>query len=172
MSFELKILQNSDENEFKIDAQESFQKGFEDRFGKIEETVLPIEDIDNSLYKNGAVAYKAFLDGEYVGGVIVVIDEKTNYNHLDILFVKNGVQSKGVGKEIWDNIEKLYPNTIVWETCTPYFERRNIHFYVNKCGFIITEFYNEKHPDTNVSEDFIGDGNEGMFVLKKHVNHR
>jgi hypothetical protein len=28
----------------------------------------------------------------------------------------------------------------VWETMTPYFEKRNIHFYVNKCGFHIVEF--------------------------------
>lgn len=24
-------------------------------------------------------------------------------------------------------MEELYPETIVWETCTPYFEVRNIH---------------------------------------------
>ena len=26
---------------------------------------------------------------------------------------------------------------------------RNIHFYVNKCGFHIVEFFNEHHPDTS-----------------------
>ena len=26
---------------------------------------------------------------------------------------------------------------------------RNIHFYVNKCGFRIVEFFNEHHPDTS-----------------------
>ena len=30
-----------------------------------------------------------------------------------------------------------------------YFEVRNIHFYVNKCGFHIVEFFNEHHPDTS-----------------------
>ncbi len=52
-------------------------------------------------------------------------------------YVKHGVQSKG----------------IVWETGTPYFERRNIHFYVNKCGFHIVEYYNEKHPDPYMQGD-------------------
>ena len=47
------------------------------------------------------------------------------------------------------SIEALYPETKVWETCTPYFEKRNIHFYVNKCGFHIVEFYNEHHVDPN-----------------------
>ena len=45
---------------------------------------------------------------------------------------------------MWDEIEKMHPYTKVWETCTPYFEKRNIHFYVNKCGFHIVEFWNEK----------------------------
>ena len=90
---------------------------------------------------------------EIVGGVIVTIDEKTNHNHLDFLFVKVGVQSKGIGQAIWKEIEKLYPNTKVWETCTPYFDKRNIHFYVNRLGFHIVEYFNEKHPDTNRPQD-------------------
>ena len=34
---------------FKRDIQEAFQKGFEDVYGKIEETILPEKDIDRSL---------------------------------------------------------------------------------------------------------------------------
>ena len=30
---------------------------------------------------------------------------------------------------------------------TPYFEKLNVHFYVNRCGFHIVEFYNKYHPD-------------------------
>lgn len=55
----------------------------------------------------------------------------------------------------------------IWRTCTPYFELRNIHFYVNVCGFRIVEFFNEKHPMPDCPEDFIGDGNEGMFEFEK-----
>lgn len=47
----------------------------------------------------------------------------------------------------WRAIEALHPETLVWETCTPYFEKRSIHFYVNKCGFHITEFHNAFHKD-------------------------
>lgn len=70
---------------------------------------------------------------------------------------------------MWDEIERLHPQTKVWETCTPYFEKRNIHFYVNKCGFHIVEFWNEKNPDLNMTEDFISDGNEGMFRFEKKM---
>ena len=102
-----------------------------------------------------------------MGDAVVVINEETQHNHLDLLYVKYGVQTKGIGFKIWSAIECLYPMTKVWEICTLYFEKRNIHFYVNVCGFHITEFFNEKHPMPDTSDDFIGDGNEGMFAFQK-----
>ena len=167
MDLKLILMTDEDIPEFKKNIQYAFQKGFEDKFGKTEETILPEKDIDESLNGKGAVAYKAMLDGDLVGGVVVAINEETNINHLDLLYVKNSTQGKGIGKSIWFEIEKLYPDTKVWETCTPYFEKRNIHFYVNVCGFHITEFFNEKHPMPDTPEGFIGDGNEGMFEFKK-----
>jgi len=169
MQLKLVPITNSDSEQFKLDAQEAFQKGFEERFGKTMETVLPEKDIDQSLNQKGAIAYKAVVDGEMAGGAVIVIDEETQNNHLDLLFVKYGIQSKGIGKAIWFEIEKLHPQTKVWETYTPYFERRNIHFYVNVCGFHIVEFFNKKHPMSDMPEDFIGDGNEGMFRLIKQM---
>lgn len=169
MNFRLIPITDSDLKQYKAYAQEAFQKGFEEHFGKTTEMILPEKDIDQSLNAKGSIAYKAVVDGEMVGGAIVVIDEETQNNHLDLLFVKHGTQSKGIGKAIWFEIEKLHPKTKVWETCTPYFDRRNIHFYVNVCGFHIVEFFNEKHPMPDTSEDFIGDGNEGMFEFRKQM---
>lgn len=156
-------------NQYKLAMQEAFQKGYEDVFGKVDTFILPDQDIEQSLTTKGAKAYKAVVDGKMVGGAVVVIDEKTKHNHLDLLFVKNEFQSKGIGKKIWFALENMYPNTEVWETCTPYFDKRNIHFYVNVCGFHITEFFNEKHPMPDTPDDFIGDGNEGMFAFKKQM---
>ena len=167
MKFELVAMTEKDIPTFKKDIQEAFQKGFEAAFGKTDETVLPEKDIDCSLNSKGTVAYKAVVDGEFVGGAVVAIDEETQHNHLDLLYTRYGVQTKGIGFRIWSEIERLYPETKVWETCTPYFERRNIHFYVNKCGFRITKFINEKNPDPDLPEGFIGDGGEGMFVFEK-----
>ncbi|MGN0642145.1 MAG: GNAT family N-acetyltransferase [Huintestinicola sp.] len=167
MTFELMPLLETELIKFKNIAQEAFQKGFEDKFGRTEKTVLPENDIDHSLKAKGSAAYKAVIDGEMVGGAVVVIDMETKHNHLDLLFVKRGVQSKGIGKAMWYEIEKRYPETKIWETCTPYFDRRNIHFYVNVCKFHIVEFFNEKHPMPDTPEDFIGDGNEGMFRFIK-----
>ena len=83
---------------------------------------------------------------------------------MHLLCVKNGAQSKGIGFEIWKQIEEKYPNTIKWHTCTPYFETRNIYFYVNKCGFHITKFENDREE---FPSDFVGDGGEGMFKFEK-----
>ena len=154
---------------YKLQMQETFQKGFEAKYGKTEGIILPERDIEQSMHAKGAMAYKAVIEEEIVGGAVVVIDEKTQHNHLELLYVKNGVQSKGIGAQIWFALEKLYPKTKVWETITPYFEKRNIHFYVNVCGFHIVEFFNEKHPMPNMPEDFMGDGKEGSFVFQKQM---
>ena len=167
MSFELLSMTASDIPTFKTDIQEAFQKGFEDVYGKTDGTILPEKDIDRSLNEQGSVAYKAIVDGDFVGGAIVVINEETQHNHLDLLYVKYGTQTKGVGYKIWNEIERLHPDTKIWETCTPYFEKRNIHFYVNKCGFHVVKFINKNNPEPDMPEDFVGDGGEGMFVFEK-----
>lgn len=169
MEFELYPVEAYELKQYKLDMQEAFQKGFENEFGKTDKVILPEKDIDQSLNAEGAVAYKALIDGEMAGGTVVIIDEKTQHNHLDLLFVKYGTQSKGIGKKIWFELERLYPDTKIWETCTPYFEKRNIHFYVNVCGFHIIEFFNEKHPMPDMPVDFIGDGHEGMFRFEKQM---
>lgn len=53
-----------------------------------------------------------------------------------------------------------------------HFEKRNIHFYVNRCRFHIVEFFNKYHPDPEDSDA----GNElddqfpdGMFRFEKIV---
>jgi len=147
--------------------QEAFQKGYEDYFGKCDDIIIPREDILQSLNANGAHAYLAYEGSEIVGGVCVNINKKTKINHLDILFVKVGVQSKGIGLKIWEEIEKMFPDTILWHTCTPYFDQRNIHFYVNKCKFHIVEFMNKYHKDSSCPDNFIGDHGEGMFEFEK-----
>ena len=167
MNFGLMPMTKDDIPTFKKDIQEAFQKGFEDVYGKIEETILPEKDIDHSLEAEGSIAYKAVIDDEIVGGAVIVINEDTQHNHLDLLYVKYGTQTKGIGFKIWSKIEQLHPETKVWETCTPCFEKRNIHFYVNKCNFHIVKYINEKNPDPNTPDDFIGDGGDGMFVFQK-----
>ena len=68
---------------------------------------------------------------------------------------------------------ELHPEVKVWETVTPYFEKRNIHFYVNRCGFHIVEFFNCHHPDPNDPDSAdISDNQfpDGMFRFEKKMN--
>ncbi len=156
MKFKLLPVSQEDLAVYKHDMQEAFQKGAAEEFSDLNVQILPEEDIDQSLNTKGAIALKAMVDGEMVGGAIVVIDEKTHCNHLDFLYVKYGTQSRGIGQAIWKEIEKRYPDTKVWETGTPYFEKRNLHFYVNCCGFHIVEFFNPKHKDPHSPDDVFG----------------
>jgi GNAT superfamily N-acetyltransferase len=153
----LKLLLVSQEDlvDFKKDMQEAFQKGAVAEFSDLDTEVLPEKDIDSVLSKAGAVAYKVVADGEMIGGAIVEIEEETQRNHLDFLYVKYGAQGRGVGQFIWKELEKLHPETRIWETITPYFEKRNVHFYVNRCGFHIVEFYNPEHKDPHAPGNMV-----------------
>lgn len=161
-------LRNEDIKTFKKLMQEAFQYGYESTCGKDDSLVLPEEDIDNSLNNPKCKSYEMIDEkGNILGGAVVEINED-NINHLDFLFVTVGIQSKGIGQAIWREIENLYPNTKVWETCTPYFDKRNIHFYVNKLKFRIVAYYNKKYPDPNRPEDAY-DEDDGMFEFKKEM---
>lgn len=174
MSIKIQIVTDKDLPAFKRDMQEAFQKGAEAEYGSITEEILPESHINASLSKPGSIAYAAIENDCIVGGAIVQINSEARHNHLDFLYVKHGVQSKGVGKTIWTEIEKLHPETEVWETGPPYFEKRNIHFYVNKCGFHIVEYFNEKHPAPHQPEedrpgtDDTPGFEHGFFRFEKH----
>ncbi|MBR3837432.1 MAG: GNAT family N-acetyltransferase, partial [Clostridia bacterium] len=108
--------------------------------------------------------------GKKVGGLILTIDKETHHNHLDILFVLPEAHSKGIGYAAWQAVEVLHPETVVWETCTPYFEKRNIHFYVNKCGFQIDQFWCAYfRPEHEMFEDEIHDADEGPDEMFRFI---
>ena len=92
--------------------------------------IISRKTIENCL--DHGVAYCIREDGRIVCGLVLKIDEEGNRNEPELLFVHPEAHSKGIGYAAWREVERLYPDTEVWETCTPYFETRNIHFYVNK----------------------------------------
>ena len=112
-----------------------------------QEEIIPDDDIDHSLYDPQCETLAVYADGEKVGGVVVKIDSQTGISWLELFYVYPDKHGRGLGLRIWQSLEKRYPDTKVWRLITPYFEKRNIHFYVNKCGFKIVEFFNEAHRD-------------------------
>lgn len=165
---ELKSLTQEKMDQFKADMKYAFRKGAAEGMGKDEE-VLPEKDILRSLNAHGAEALVVMDNDKMIGGAIVVIDNDSGVNHLDFLYVKVGCQGKKIGQFIWKEIEKRYPETKVWETCTPYFDIRNIHFYINCCGFSAVEFFNKKHPDPDFPNDSYDEYFKGMFKFQKRL---
>ena len=154
---------------FKADMRAAFRFGALAGMG-IDADVLPETNIDESLCTDGAAPYMVLLDGAMIGGAIIVIDLETARGRLDFLYVKVGCQGKRVGQFIWSEIEKRHPEVCVWETSTPYFDKRNIHFYINRCGFHAVEFYSKYHPDPHFTEEEEGqDGFDGMFRFEKQM---
>ena len=162
-------LREEDIPEFKSSMQEAFQYWYESIFWKSDE-ILPESHIDRSLNKENSYAYEMIDDGwNLLWGAIVTINEN-QHNELDFLFVKVWIQSKWVWQAIRKEIEKIHSDTKVWETVTPYFDKRNIHFYVNKLHFHITEYFNEKHIDPNTPEDEYMAWDGWMFGFQKVMN--
>ena len=140
-----------DREQFITDNQEAFNYGALQEFGKRDDhfeedgEIISRNTIENSI--DGGEAYRIQQDGKTVGGLVIKVDG--DKGDLELLFVSPKVHSKGIGYAAWCAIEEMHPEVTVWSTVTPYFEKRNIHFYVNRCGFHIVEYFNEHHcaPD-------------------------
>ena len=172
----LTLLADDDREQFILDNQRAFKYGAMEEFGMrdnhLEEDgeIISRRTIANSI--DEGIAYRIRENGRIVGGLVLKVDEKTQHNELELLFVNPEDHSKGLGYAAWQEVERLYPETLVWETCTPYFETRNIHFYVNKCGFHIVEFFNSHHPEHEVGEEYSDEPMEehvGMFRFEKRM---
>lgn len=164
----LKLIPFKEENReiFIKDLQDAFQLGFIEKYN-ITDEVISKEEIDESINAENAQTFHIIRDDEIVGGVVVTINED-NHNELDLLFVKVGSHGGGIGQKVWKMIEETYPKTITWQTHTPYFDERNIHFYVNKCGFKIVEFFNKYHNDpANSTNPHSPANDESFFRFEK-----
>jgi hypothetical protein len=170
MNIELLKLQENEKERFIKEIQAAFKKAAVEEFGDSGEEVIPREDVINSFNEEGAESYNIVCNGEIVGGTVLKICPETNINELQLLYIKVGNHSKGLGAAAWKAIEKLHSETKIWETVTPYFEKRNIHFYVNKCGFKIVEFYNPHNPDPHFAdEDNTIQGGDYFFRFEKDM---
>ncbi|MDO4757103.1 MAG: GNAT family N-acetyltransferase [Parabacteroides sp.] len=171
----LERLTPNDREQFILDNQWAFKHGamieFKERDKHIDEfgEIISYETIEQCIDAEENDTYRIIANGKVVGGVIVKIDKLTHHNHLELFFVLPDEHGKGFGYEAWLKVEEMYPDTKVWVTFTPYFEKRNIHFYVNKCGFQIVEFFNEFHINLDMPQDdqHPNEGPDEMFRFVK-----
>ena len=123
-----------DREQFIRDNQEAFNYGALEEFGLRDDhfeedgEIISCETIEAAI--DGGEAYRIMQDGRTVGGVVLKVNGERG--NLDLLFVSPEAHSRGIGYAAWCQAEKLHPEVRVWETVTPYFEKRNIHFYVNR----------------------------------------
>ncbi len=173
---ELKPLELSDREQFIKDNQEAFNYGALEEFGRRDDhfeeegEIISRDTIQKSI--DSGEAYRIMQDGKPVGGVVIRVNGERG--DLELLFVSPKAHSKGIGYAAWCEVEKLHPEVKVWETVTPYFETRNIHFYVNRCGFQIVEFYNSHHPDPNdpdADKEIDKQFYDGMFRFEKEIKN-
>lgn len=112
-----------------------------------------LPSIDGILERPEETPLLFYMDGRMVGGAVLIIKGDNN-NILTLLFVDPTCFDKGIGYRAWMEIEKRYPQTKTWTTETPTFLRKNVTFYVNKCGFHIIRVNDPKNDDS-------------MFVFQK-----
>ncbi|MGW7795251.1 GNAT family N-acetyltransferase [Staphylococcus xylosus] len=131
---------------FKKQSSLLFLKGLQATFPEQEhlENFAPIpseQDYNESLYSDNPHVYYFYLNGRNIGGAMFEIDKENKRSHVDTLYINDNAHGQGIG-------------TKVWELHTPYFEKRNIHFYINKCNFHITGFYKEMVDVNGVEKEF------------------
>ena len=167
-------LASDDREQFIRDNQEAFNYGALVEFGCRDEhfeedgEIISRRTIEESI--DIGEAYRIMQNGRPVGGVVIKVEDK--HGQFELLFVSPRMHSKGVGFAAWCAVERMHPEVTLWETVTPYFERRNIHFYVNRCGFHIVEFYNSHHPDPgdpDTGKEMNEQFPEGMFRFEKKI---
>ncbi len=156
---------------FKSELQTAFSEAVIAEYGPLPDGPIPSDsELDRAMSAPNAVVLRILRDKDHVGGCVLTIDPVTNENSLDLFFIKPGQQGAGIGRIAWAAIEARYPQTRVWRTVTPYFEKRNIHFYLNRCGFKIVAFYNAHHPNPHgTGSDDFPDAEE-MFLFEKTMN--
>lgn len=106
------------------------------------------------LHKD-ATSFTVYFENDLVGAVILWINPLTNIHKLGCVFIDPSYQDKHLGTDIWKKIESMYPDTIMWQTETPLYSKRNLHFYVNKCGFEVVGKMNEDNLE------------EGCYLFEK-----
>ena len=174
----LRPLAIEDKEQFILDNQWAFKHGalyeFGERDDHIDEDgeIISRKTIEGCISAPDSECYRIIAGGEVAGGIILKIDKEKCEGELEILFTLPEQHSKGIGYGAWLAVEEMHPEIKIWRTCTPYFDKRNIHFYVNKCGFQIDEFWCEhfkpsrEMPDEDFEDD---EGPDEMFSFIKII---
>ena len=149
-------LEQEDREQFVTDNQVAFRYGAMEEFGvrddHLEEDGEIISRRKIKMFMSGSDVYRIMQGDQKVGGMVVNVDG--DQGELYLMFVAPELHNQGVGYAAWCAVEEMYPQVKVWDTITPYYEHRNVHFYVNCCGFHIVEYFNPHHWDPSGTHEY------------------
>lgn len=166
----LQALDKADWEDFIQANQESFNYAALEEFGERhtyfeeEGQIISRTTILQSLEHGHA--FWILHQGQRVGGLVLLLEGEIG--ELETLFISPQVHSKGLGQAAWQAVERSFPDIQVWQTITPYYDQRNIHFYVNRCGFKIVEYLNNYHKGQD-GFDFSEQFPQGIFRFEKRL---
>ena len=133
----VEVKPTEDSEHFIASLQEAFRR--EDGSYKFRSEALP-----RFFRRTGATLLNVLADKKVVGGAVVIINTETQRNKLALFFINEGERGRGVGYLAWRAIEERYPRTLVWYTSTAWQDKRNVYFYLNKCGFVAFSIYDKQ----------------------------
>lgn len=168
MNIKIKKIEPTEIDLLKNEIKKSFTQGVIDHFGNPSAAPIPSDtDISDTLNNSSCDIFIITANNEPAGGAIIKREADHKYS-LELFFIFKDFLNRKIGSAAWLTIEQHYPDAEIWETCTPYFERRNIHFYLHKCGFKIVEFFSEYHKSEHALTDKFKDINaSGFFRFEK-----
>lgn len=111
------------------------------------------EDLPIFFERTNSTLWNILADKVLVGGAVLIINGMTQRNKLSLFFVNADYRNRGIGFAAWCVIEKLFPTTRVWEASTPWLDKRNLHFYLNKCRFNAVSIYSSNNPVQSSDEE-------------------
>ena len=75
--------------------------------------IISADEVYQTLQKPMCETYAVYADDVKVGGIAIKADAITEHNSLELFYIYPDRQGKGLGLQIWQGIEKMYPDTKV-----------------------------------------------------------
>ena len=131
----------------RLDEREIFIANLQAAFRRADGTdKFRSEDLPRFFDRTNATLLNILADKQLVGGAVLILNHETQRNKLSLFFVNADCRNQGIGLAAWRVMEKLFPATKVWEASTLWQDKRNLHFYLNKCNFNAVSIYDARHP--------------------------
>ncbi len=98
---------------------------------------------EEDFFGGDGVAYNILKGDGLIGGAFLVFKPEEKKGELVLWGIEPSWQGQGMGRRVWQELERIHSDVETWELFTPVAAVKNIDFYINKCGFHAVEFVKE-----------------------------